>query len=253
LVKLDTKFEKLGKKLIVEYDGQKVVLPKELQAKIDAYWDGLMRSGSRMTRGEGFHIVSIVENKNEIRVILSLSDYAHYIYSRRVGAPLEHAFKNIHTSCIIETSDGVLVFGVMGEETADPGNVQCVGGGLDADDLKGDRFDLWKNIKKEMSEEVGIDVADKRVVDSFELKYINYSRNLNSIAALFVLKLKIDSKEFKKRYEKFEKVIRKSGELPEFGELLYVKKNKKEVERFIKSNRTRSDHYIKPVLREIAE
>jgi hypothetical protein len=249
MFKFEPTIKKLEKDLIIKYSGKKFRLPKEIQAKVDRYWENLVKSGRKLRRGEGFHIVKVIENKKIIRVILSLSDYAHYVYSRHVGLPKEYAFKNIHTSCLIETSDDSLIFGVMGKDTAIPGNIQCVGGGLDYDDLKGKLFNLRHNIKKELQEEVNINVNDKKIVKSLKLEYIRCNEGMHSIAAIFILKLRISVQKFRKRYEKFETGLKRKNINPEFKKLIYLKKDNKSVEKFIlQRKKVLLDHYLKDLL-----
>ncbi|MFA6047264.1 MAG: hypothetical protein WCV59_04230 [Parcubacteria group bacterium] len=190
------------------------------------------------------------ENGNDIKTSLAISDYAHYLYTRKIGLPEKYACKNLHTSCLIETSDKVLIFGIMGRDTAISGSVQCVGGGLDKKDIRGNRIDLSHNIKKELMEEVGIEVDDQKIVSSLELKYLKYSPKRNTAAAIFLLKLKISSDEFKKHYENFEKSLAEKGLVPEMGKIVYLKKEKKEIEKFIKNTDFQVDHYMSALLLE---
>jgi predicted NUDIX family phosphoesterase len=231
-------FEKLDKSLQVEFSGKEVILPPKLQSKIDRYWADQLAEGKKYHRGEGYHVIDVRETKDRLLFQLSLSDYAHYLYSRRVGLPARYSFCNIHTSCLIECLDKVLVFGVMGTETALAGNVQCVGGGLDRDDLCSRKFSLRHNIKKELLEEVGIDAGDKKIVRSLRLEYLCHYRNkkVNSYAAIFIAKLSISSKDFRVRYEKFVRSLAKKNELPEFGTIYYLPKNKTEILEFIKKH-----------------
>jgi predicted NUDIX family phosphoesterase len=248
------KFQKIDKKITVEYSGKRVHLPKNIQAKIDKHWEKLTRSNGGFFRGEGFHIIKIIEGKKEIRFVMALSDYAHYVYSRYKGLSKKYVFKNIHTSCLIETSDNFIVLGVMGETTVIPNNIQCVGGGLDNGDLKKNRFNLRHNIKKELLEEVGIDCQDKKTARSLALKFLCHYNNvqLNGYAAIFVLKLRIKSAEFKKRYKDFEKNLIKKELVPEFKRLIYIKNNKKDIENSIK-NFKKPDYYLEDLLRDVAK
>jgi predicted NUDIX family phosphoesterase len=245
------KLHAIGRKLEVVFTKEKFILPVELQNKIDEFWDTLIKDGNKYTRGEVFTISNIEEKKDETIVNVDLSDYAHYLYTRRVGLPEKNACKNLHTSCLIETSDSMLIFGRMGKQTSMPGNIQCVGGGLDNEDIQGSVIDLTHNIKKELLEEVGINVDSEKLVSAFDIKYLRYDSNVHSVAAIFILKLKITSKEFADLYNVFEAQIIASGELPEFGELVYLKKNKSEIDDFYEKEKKYFDHYMMPLLEEV--
>jgi hypothetical protein len=250
MVKLKSEFRKLNKELVVECSGEKIVLPADIQKKVDEYWMKLLASGRKLTRGEGYTITAIDESSDCLKITLALSDYAHYIYSRHIGLPPEYAFKNIHTSCLIETADNFLIFGVMGKQTSIAGTTQCIGGGLDNNDLEGGRFNLGNNIKNELLEEVNVDAEDEKMAEPLKMEFINFSGTLNSIAAIFVLKLKIDCAEFQKRYSRFEKDLAENGSLPEFGEIIYLKKTREKIEKFLKTDE-RPDHYLRALLLQV--
>ncbi|MEI7749912.1 MAG: hypothetical protein WCJ25_02815 [Candidatus Moraniibacteriota bacterium] len=241
----DTLFP-LEKRLEVVFTGKKFVLPTGLQDTIDAYWNGLIADGNGYTRGEVFTISDIEETEDVTTVIVELSDYAHYLYTRRVGLPGEYACKNLHTSCLFETSDGMLVFGRMGKQTSVPGNIQCVGGGLDKDDVRGVVIDLEHNIRKELQEEVGIDVGDS--VSDFGVGYLRYDSRVHSIAAIFILKLSVSSRELSDHYGEFEAKLKDDGEQPEFESLIYVSKDKMEIDALYAKEGRHFDHYLMPLL-----
>ena len=238
-------------KLEVRFSQKKFTLPMELQNRIDEYWETLIKNGNKYTRGEVFTMSNIEENEGNIIINVDLSDYAHYLFTRRVGLPDKDACKNIHTSCLIETSDNVLVFGRMGEQTSIPGNIQCAGGGLNNEDIRGNVIDLEHNIRKELLEEVGIDVDNEKLVGDFSIKYLRYDSNIHSAAAIFILKLKITSHDFAVFYDKFEAQIRAKEELPEFKELVYLPKNKLAVNEFCEKEKKHLDHYMLPLLEEV--
>ncbi len=238
-------------KLVVKLTQERFTLPSALQSKIDKHWEVLSEKKEPLFRGEVFTISKLEEIGGKIIVQVDLSDYAHYLYTRRIGLPEKTACKNMHTACLIETQDGVLVFGRMGKATALPGNVQCVGGGLDKEDIFEDGLDLEHNIKKELMEEVGVDIADSFLVADFSLKYLKYSSVIYSVAAIFILKLKITAKEFTESYKSFEAGLTTAGTLPEFGELIYLPKNKLALKNFHQKEQAFLDHYMSSLLKEV--
>jgi len=242
-----------AKEIKLKFIGKRMPLPDNIQRKIDDYWGELIKSGKKYVRGEVFSLEKIGEKNEIIEAELSLSDYAHYLYSRNVGLPFEYACKNIHTSCLIETSDCFLIFGRMGEQTSRSGVVQCLGGGLEKNDIKGDVIDLQHNIKQELLEEVNLDSMDEKIISSLELKYLKFSSNINSAASIFLLKLKISMAEFKKRYENFEAKLADKKELPEFGEIVYLKKEKTAVEEFCCHEKALLDHYMEALIKEMVK
>jgi hypothetical protein len=236
------------KQINLKFTNKKISIPVHIQKKIDEHWEGLIKGGKNYTRGEVFSLENLKEKEGVVDAELSLSDYAHYLYSQNISLPFEHACKNIHTSCLIETQDGILVFGRMGHQTSRPGRIQCVGGGLDNDDLENGVIDLRHNIAKELQEEVGLNSKNRATVSNFKLQYLKYSPSINSVAAIFLLSLNMPIAEFKKHYKKFGTELAEKKELPEFGKLIYLKKEKTAVDEFCRHEKESLDHYMGALL-----
>ncbi|MCX6761590.1 MAG: hypothetical protein NTY33_01980 [Candidatus Moranbacteria bacterium] len=250
----ENKIVEVTKPVRLELLKDKFVLPPEIQVKVDAYWEELVEKKPCYRRGEAFTISDVCEKDDAVEVKLALTDYAHYVYTRAVGLPAEFAFNNMHTSCAIETADGVLIFGLTGENTASIGIVQCVGGGLDRDDVRGNEIDLEHNIKKELQEEVGIDANDEKVASSLKLGYLKYTFNekFSSIAAIFYLKLKLSEKEFRVHYGEFEKELREKGQVPELQKIVYLPKKEEAIWEFLRNSKSDSlDIYIEALLEKL--
>ena len=152
----------LTKQLIVRFSNREVRLPKEIQSKIDAYWDEILASGKSYKRGEVFTVTRKEATEKAINILVEKTDYAHYLYCQNIDTLGEYGVHIIHTASLVDTSDGKTLIGKMGEQTARSGIHQLCGGGIDHADLKEGIFDFEHNIKKELQEELGIDVADTR-------------------------------------------------------------------------------------------
>ncbi len=61
----------------------------------------------------------------------------------------------------------------MARDTSVPNCLQIPGGNVDNTDIKEDRVDILNTIIRECREEVNINLQDKNLVESFELKYIS--------------------------------------------------------------------------------
>ncbi|MFZ2188662.1 MAG: NUDIX hydrolase [Candidatus Moraniibacteriota bacterium] len=251
----ENKIVEITRPVRLELLQDKFVLPPKIQMKVDAYWKELLQKNAHYSRGEVFTVSSIQEDADKIEIKLSHTDYAHFVYTRDVGLPTEYACVNVHTSCAIETIDDVLVLGVMGKNTAKAGILQFVGGGLDYADVRGHEIDLEHNIVKELQEEVGIDVSNKKQVSELQFRYLKYTNNekYSSIAAIFHLKLKLSEREFRLHYKKFEKELKTVGKMPEFREMTYLPKNRAAIHELLSAKKiNRVDHYMEALLGELA-
>ncbi|WP_183740448.1 NUDIX hydrolase [Rhizobium sp. BK196] len=61
---------------------------------------------------------------------------------------------------VLESSDGALVAIRMGAHTANPGQVYFAAGSLEPEDVVGGRCDIDSNMRREVMEETGLDLAD---------------------------------------------------------------------------------------------
>ena len=94
----------------------------------------------------------------------------------------------------------------MARNTSVPNCLQIPGGNVDNTDIKEERVDILNALIRECKEEVNINLQDKNIVESFEIKYINLS-NEKSNAYLIIAKgnLKMTKNEMVEYYKKYLK------------------------------------------------
>ncbi|NTW14438.1 MAG: NUDIX hydrolase [Candidatus Moranbacteria bacterium] len=243
----DITVSKLKKDLIVRYDGGHVLLPAGLQKEIDSYWEELIRGGKRYTRGEVFTVIGKTETDDSIEVTVSRTDFAHNLFCRDIRNPEGYGIRIIHTAALVETSDGKVVFGRMSAHTANPLRYQLCGGGIDDHDIRDGVFDLDHNTKKELREELGIDVDDTRLVLSFSPAYFKEGGPREKMSVIYRVTLSETAAEYRKRYETFAEGLRKAGEDPEFGEIVVFNRNSEELLSFLAREDLCFDEYMRPL------
>lgn len=243
----------LTKKLVVRFSGKRVVLPAEIQQKIDAYWNKLMVSGKTYTRGEVFTVTRKEAFENRIEVLVEKTDYAHNLYSQNIGGLGEHGVCIIHTAALVETADRKTIFGKMGSHTARAEIYQLCGGGIDNDDLRGDVFDFDHNIQKELREELGIDVGDKQRIKAFELAYFKEGGPADKMTVVYRVVLNETSEEFMKKYNSFVSRLQENGEVPEFDEIVVLDENSKALIDFLRQPGISLCEYMKPLFEFIGK
>lgn len=244
----------LDKELVVRFSDKTVVLPEEIQEKIDTYWEGLLASGKNYRRGEVFTVTHVDESADRIDVLVEKSDYAHYLYCQNVDTLGECGVRIIHTACLVITSDNKAVLGEMGPQTARAGMYQLCGGGIELKNLRGDVFDFDENIIEELQEELGIDVEDSTRVKSFGQKYLKSGGPTGKMTAIYKLVLRESETEFLERYNFFEKELVEKAENPEFERIVTLDLNKKdEVKYFLMENKDKCDEYIEPLFERVLE
>ena len=105
----------------------------------------------------------VVDSEHGFSAVARSTDFATFLHWReRVdpGSPYAHVFP----VAAVTTADDHLLLGVMGATTANPNRAYPPSGSFDDDDrLEGrlaGRLDAMTNIRRELREEVGIDVDD---------------------------------------------------------------------------------------------
>lgn len=243
----------LTKKLIVRFSNKSVVLPQDVQEKIDVYWDELLQSGKTYKRGEVFTVTKKESFDDRLEILVERTDYAHYLYCQNVDTLGEYGVHIIHTASLVETSDGKMILGKMGDHTSRAGVYQLCGGGIDNGDLRGGVFDFDHNITKELQEELGIDVNDTQRISAFELAYLKEGGPTDKMAVIYRVILNETSEQFMEKYDAFVLRLRENGEYEEFGEILVLDNNKVAIIAFLNQPGIKYDESMKPLFEYLAQ
>jgi 8-oxo-dGTP pyrophosphatase MutT (NUDIX family) len=236
------------KPLSVKLDENPVELPAPFQDKVDNFWSAINKN-NRFSRGEVFHVDTVKENQDFLNVILKRSDYAYYLYSVRNKQIKMERCRVIYSAGLVETADSYFVFGEMGKNTAYPGRLQCVGGGLSNQDLHDSRFDLEKSVLRELREELGIE--NKSDVKDCSVKYLKTGGDFDFITVLYHIQLNLALVQLDDQYEEYCEGLIAKGESPEFQRIVRVKNDINIIEEFIRNEKRDSVDYLFPFLKEM--
>lgn len=235
---------------IIHYD-KEYKLADDVRDKIDNYWNNLLNSGKTFTRGVVFTINKIENIDKDLKVYLESTDYAHYLYTINNKILEDFACRVIYTSILVETLDSKLIIGEMAFNTATPNRLQCCGGGFDNEDIIEGKIDIYNNIRRELYEELGIDLLDTNIVSNIQPKYIQSGGENNFIGLVFKVELKINEKEYVELYEQHVKKLKLQNIVPEFSELVFIKSDIKSIKGFLeKDKRSRADYLEKLIIEE---
>jgi 8-oxo-dGTP pyrophosphatase MutT (NUDIX family) len=97
---------------------------------------------------------------------------------------------------VLESSDGALVAIRMGAHTANPGQVYFAAGSLEPEDIIDGRCDIEANMRREVHEETGLDLADAVAGEGL---FASHARRTVTLLRLFRFDLTAD--EMVKRIE----------------------------------------------------
>ncbi|MBI2439491.1 MAG: hypothetical protein HYV45_02740 [Candidatus Moranbacteria bacterium] len=241
-----------AQEVTVRFSNKEVRLPKEIQTKIDSYWQELLDSGKSYKRGEVFTVTHKEVTETAVNILVEKTDYAHYLYCQNKESLEENGVHIIHTAVLVETSDDHFLFGEMGPQTSRHGIIQLCGGGIDNDDLEGEYFNFKHNIIKELQEELDIDVTDTSRVTYFDEAYLKEGGPTDKMTVIFRVVLSDTKEEFLGRYSAFVERLKTKGEDPEFGKIIVLKKDKQEITSFFSQEEIILDEYMKPLFEKIA-
>ncbi|MBU1305782.1 MAG: hypothetical protein KKF33_09700 [Alphaproteobacteria bacterium] len=142
-------------------------LPAPIRADVPAFWAEAMAANPHLWDGRvlGLSPVGdgpIIDAQGVLRAEAREDGYSSLMTWRRHGFPdfgLRHAFG----CALIVSSDGALIYGVMGGDTANAGRVYPPGGSLEPRDVRPDgSIDVLNCIALELDEETGLNVAEAR-------------------------------------------------------------------------------------------
>lgn len=231
------------------YKNKKVSLPKDYSDNVEIYWNSLLKNGKKFFRGEVFTITNISRYSESLFINVELTDYAHFLYTLYKNEFNEHDCRVIHTSVLVETSDGKFVIGVMSNDTFAPQKLQFIGGGIDKADINGEILDLEHNICKEISEELGLDIRDKSIIKDFRPYLIKDGGKTNFLSAIYKLDLWINGDELMDRFERFNQGLIIKGINPELNSLVLIRAEQNSVVNFINSDTRKKDENLIPTLK----
>ncbi|MBX5157893.1 NUDIX hydrolase [Rhizobium sp. NZLR8] len=123
-----------------------------------------------------------------------VTPFSAFMWWRR--QPQRQGGLHIFAYPVLESADGALVAIRMGAHTANPGQVYFAAGSLEQEDIVDGRCDIEANMRREVHEETGLDLADAAAGPGL---YASYSRRTVTLMRLFRFDMTAD--EMVKRIE----------------------------------------------------
>ena len=224
-----SKMLKVNKTVTLKFEDRKINLPNELKENIEKFWEEAIKRNPNLYNGEDYAVEKVTETEENIEMLVVKSNYAHYLYNERIGIEQKYSCSSLIAGCIFETSDGYYVVGALGKDTSYPGCLQVSGGSADNDDIFGERIDVLSTIVRESKEEINIDLNDKKLVDSWKIKYIDMPEEELKPHTYIIFakaKLKMTKDEMDKYYKDYLDFLEKNNLEIEFEKLYFISKNK---------------------------
>jgi predicted NUDIX family phosphoesterase len=240
--------KKLNKKIIVQVLNEEFFIPIEIKEKIEEYWKTIIKQNPKYFRGPVFCVKEVTEGDNEIRIILTNSDYAHYIYDMHNELEENYKCKNFWAGTIVETMDNKYIVGIMEKSTSVPNKMQISGGNIDRDEIHNNIVNIEKCAKRELKEELAIDVDDKQEVNSFDCMYLSNEIDKNSIGVIYKARINYTSDEMINKFNEYKKYLEDNNLEVEFNQIMII--DKKDIIKFFEEYIGGTEDTVIPVLLE---
>ena len=214
--------KKIAKPINLVYTGQNINLPKSLKDKIEDFWSKAILETPTLYNGEDFAVEEVIEAENEIIIKVSKTNYAHYLYDERIGID-DEKYRCIcpWSGILLLTNDNYWVFGQASEKTSFPNGFQLSGGGIDKKDITGSNIDLIQNLKRELKEEVNLNLNEI----NYKFQYIEYpNTKRNAYGFIAVGKLNMSKNELQNHFKQYKEFLEKNNLEVEFNNLIFIKR-----------------------------
>lgn len=166
----------------------------ERRAEIERYFAGLQRLRTGVWNGRAILLGHYAIDQRVLRGSCFETDYASFSAWREWQLPDPDVY-NIFAVAALQSADGAYLVAEMAADTASAGQLYFPCGTPEPDDIDaGGRLDLEANLRRELAEETGLDVAELASAPGFTLV-----RDRGYLALLKRLTARLDAQELRAR------------------------------------------------------
>lgn len=241
--------QKIPHKIVANYvKGDDIYLTESTQQKIDHYWELLLSHGRDLFKGKLFCVNNFYFVADTLTIDISISNYAHYLYSVNHDMDRNEKCSSLFTAALLKTVDNFFVVGQMGAYTSTPERLQCAGGGIDMEDLKGSHIDFEQNMRNELLEELNLQATNTNHIETMHRKYLKIGGENNNIAVMFDVKTPMTKNELKTHFDYYVYTLHQEQKQSEFSQLYFIEQSKEAVTTFFKRNQLPVADYLEKAL-----
>ncbi|MGD9844969.1 MAG: NUDIX hydrolase [Variibacter sp.] len=132
---------------------------QERRADIERHFAAQRRANPALWNGRVLMMHAFEMEGDTLRGAYLETDFASFLAWRDWGFP-DQDMRNCFGMAALRGSDGGFVLGVMGGQTANPGNVYFPAGTPDPSDIVDGRVDIARSVNRELLEETGLDADE---------------------------------------------------------------------------------------------
>ena len=214
--------KKISKSILLKFEDREITLPKELKENIKVFWGNAIKENPNLYNGQDYVVEAVNETKENIEMIVTKSNYAHYLYDERVGIKEEkYRCCTPWGGILLLTKDNYFVIGEMNNTTSMPYCLQISGGGIDCSDINNGIIDIDINIKRELKEEMNLNLEDIK----YKIQYIEYpDESRNAYGFLAIGNIDKTKEELKKHFKEYKEYLLSNNLELEFNKLVFLSK-----------------------------
>ena len=244
-----SKIIKVRKHIILKFKDKEIKLHKDLKEQIEIFWKNAVKENPNLYNGKDYVVEEVTETGEKIEMTVVKTDYAHYLYDERVGIQEErYRCCSPWGGILLLTKDNYFVIGEMNNTTSIPYCLQISGGGIDIADIKNGIIDINSNIKRELKEELNLNLDD---ID-YKLEFIEYpSETRNAYGFIAIGKINQTKDELKQYFEEYKEYLIRNNLEVEFNKLIFLKKGNALQELDALPNYKRP--YLRDLIKELLE
>lgn len=241
-----SKVIKIDKEIILHFQDIMIKLPENIQKEIDIFWNKAVKENPNLYNGQDFCVESIIETKEKIEIQVVKTFYSHYLYNERVGIKEEQYKCNSPFGAILLlTKDDYFVVGEMNSITSFPNGLQLPGGGIDINDIRENIIDINSNIKRELREELDLDLDN---ID-YKIEFMILPDTLsNAYGFIAIGKIEKSKEELIQHFNKYKEYLIKNNLEVELIDIIFLNKQNA-VEELDKINKKKRS-YLRDVINE---
>lgn len=130
---------------------------------IDAYWKAATERQPKLFDGPVFMFADVQVEGSTLRAVCFETGFSRLLYAKAKGFP-DPLIVNGFAMAALCAADGAFLLGVMGDETANAGQIYFPSGTPDPSDRqRGGALDLMGSVVRELAEETGLQAGDYEV------------------------------------------------------------------------------------------
>lgn len=225
--------------IVVKISNDPLVLPQRIRNRIDDHWKQKTSYNDQLYNGVIYSINNISLGEDSVTIDLGKSDYAHYVYTLDGKCENDLSCRAVAVGALIKTSDNKLALGKMANHTSFPNVIQCPGGCIEFEDSHLGIIDPLRTLRRELLEEIGIDIDGIEVAKP----YIIVRKNLSYIGLCYVIQLTETSQQL---YDTFLRLTQKGKS--ELSDIIYIENDRNSVRKFCSSTDYCKVDYLEDLL-----